>query len=58
MLTSSWQIFGDEDREKRDDAKSIQRTNTTVLGWFRSSREVKALYPVFALLCWKLSCPR
>jgi hypothetical protein len=45
------QIFDDEDREKRNDAKSIYRMNTTVLDWFRPSHGVTTLCPVFVVLC-------
>jgi hypothetical protein len=47
----------DKDREKRDDARSISRINTTILDWFRFSRGVIALRPVFIVLCCEIRCP-
>jgi hypothetical protein len=44
----------DKDREKRDDARSISRINTTILDWFRSSRGVIVLRPVFIVLCCEI----
>jgi hypothetical protein len=51
LSTSRRKIFDNEDRKKRDDAKSIQRMNMVVLDWFRSSHGVTAIRPVFAVLC-------
>jgi hypothetical protein len=47
----------DEDREKRDDVRSILRMNTTDLNWFMHSREVIALCPVFAVLRYEIQYP-
>jgi hypothetical protein len=39
----------DEDQEKRDDARSNSRLNTTILDWFRPSCGVIALRLVFTV---------
>jgi hypothetical protein len=64
MLSPSWRAsvdvslsdIYDKDREERDDARSISRMNTTVLDWFKSSREVIALRPIFYVLCYEIQC--
>jgi hypothetical protein len=47
----------DEDRKKRDDARSISRRNMTILDWFRSSHVVISLHSVFTVLCYEIRCP-
>jgi hypothetical protein len=47
----------DKDWEKRGDARSISRMNTTDLDWFRPCRQVIALRPVFTVLRYELRCP-
>jgi hypothetical protein len=44
-------------RKKHDDARSISRMNTMVLDWFRPSRGVIDLRPVFVVLCYEILCP-
>jgi hypothetical protein len=39
----------DENREKRDDVRSISSMNTMSLDWFRPSRGITAIRPVFAV---------
>jgi hypothetical protein len=48
----------DDDQEKRDNIRSILRMNTMSLDWFRPSRRVIALYPVFVVLYYEIRCPR
>jgi hypothetical protein len=39
----------DENREKRDNVRSISSMNTTSLDWFRPSRGITTIRPVFAV---------
>jgi hypothetical protein len=48
----------DEDREKRDDARSILKMNTMDLSWFMPSQRVIALHPDFIVLHYEFRCPR
>jgi hypothetical protein len=43
----------DKNWEKHDDVRSISRMNMVDLYWFRPSHRVKALRPVFAVLCYE-----
>jgi hypothetical protein len=47
----------DEDREKHDDVRSISMMNTVSLDWFRPSRGVIDIRPIFVILCYKIRCP-